>query len=310
MDYGKMAYLKAEELEAKLMKSGEREADKPCLLRVRAVGNRVVTLLKGDGGDCAVTVKARIKGGTGVVWLTLGGLRTDCASIASDKTECVLLGAGGGDIALDMRGVVGENISAECEILLPRKPQKQTAQSETKLRYAVGKDGYVICEIKDGDITLTKCDARYNILKTAKVGRGIYADVCRADDGYCLIYTDMFYRLFCADLDGDLNVIAFNALGDSVGEASVTCRNGRLYAFYISGGETAYFSTAARNGSRGREFKPLSGITAKRATAVKNADPLAVIVSTGGGNRLFKEEAEAAKTVALKVTAIGRMESV
>ena len=45
MDYGKMAYLKTEELEAKLAQTAEARADVPCLHRVRVSGKGLLTLL-------------------------------------------------------------------------------------------------------------------------------------------------------------------------------------------------------------------------------------------------------------------------
>lgn len=308
MDYGKMAYLKTEELEAKLAQTAEARADVPCLHRVRVSGKGLLTLLpRNNGRYSAVTVKAKIIGGSGDVWLSLGGMRTDRASVDENKTECVLFGTGGGNVVLDTRGLDGETAEAECEILLP---YTETAEYEPKLRFASLDEDYVICEIKDGDITLTCCDKRYNVKTVVKAGRGKCADVCRAGDGYCLVYTDMFDRLWSAVLDRQLNVLSRNCLGESVGSLSVTCRKNRIYAFYARDGNLCCFSFDAKEGTRGREFRPLDKQHTDRAAAVKNAEPLAVIVSSGGKNLLLKEEPEAAKTIEFSVTATGRAQNV
>ena len=311
MDYGKMAYLKTEELEARLLSSRRESVAVPALYRVRSEAETArMTLLSVRGANAvAVIVKLRFTSGGGTVHLSIGGLRAASARLRDGEDSAVMFGAGRGDVELDVSDLSGGARDIEADILLP-EGASGVQESESKLKMAVSGDRYAICRIVGGDVELIGCDSCFGDRTRLKAGRGKYADVCAAGGGFCLVYGDFSGRLWSVALDARLNVRARSLIGSAPPSFDITAIGDRVYLFFAADGKIKYFSFAYPLGTRPPDRTLDIKSKADRVYAVKGASPIALVLSDGENLSLLKEETSAAATGSLAITVRGNAESV
>lgn len=311
MDYGKMAYLKTEELEAKLGASVKSSSFSPALYRLRLdEESGVVTVLEVDKkSETAVIAKVEATSGGGVLHLNIGRLRAASGELKSGQGSCIMFGAGSGDIELDFSDISGGAKIISVELLLPGGAAVKR-ERKSRLKMAVCGDRYAICRVENGGVELIGCDSELGDLTRYKAGMGTHADVCRAGAGFCLVYADGGGRLWSVALSNRLELVSRSLLGDAVGEFSVTTVGDRVYLFFGSDGKVKYFSFAYPSGTRPDESEIDYAGRVDRADAVKDSEPIALVLESGGKLSLLKEETAASANAVFTVTLKGRAENV
>ena len=286
MDYGKLAYLRADEIEAKLAGLSRRGSES-CVYRISSLSEGSHTLLRRGAADgSAVTVKVRYRG-KGQIVLSAGGLKA-AAESADGSGEKVFFVSGSGDITVDIipdGGSVG--LCADFEIIAPLGCA--TEEPEAKMSIAHVEEIYALCAAEDGFVTVTRTDSKFSFAENKRVARCCDCDICAADGGFALVFKDGFGMLFCAELDTDLNTVRFSPLGKADGKASVTYRGGRLFVISASDGKVGYFTSPYPHAVKGAAIKIGADVNARKARAVKNCDPIALIAESDDAMYLIKE---------------------
>lgn len=311
MDYGKMAYLKTEELEAKLGASVKSSSFPPALYRLRLDEEKgAATVLETDEkSETAVVAKVEATSGGGALHLSIGRLRAASAELGVGRGSCIMFGAGSGDVELDFSDISGgaKNISVEL-LLLSGASVKEERKS--RLKMAVCGDRYAICRVENGGVELIGCNSELGELTRYKAGTGRHADVCKAGKGFLLVHSDASDRLWSVALSDRLEFVSRSLLGETVGEFSVTASGERVYLFFGGDGKVKYFSFAYPSGTRPSESEIDYAGRVDRADAVKDSKPIALVIERDGKLMLIKEERAASADATLAVTLKGRAENV
>lgn len=310
MDYGKLAYLKTDELEARLRTVGETRQPSPALYRIglESISGRV-TLLKGAGGEStAVIVKVGAKN-CGDVRLLIGGLRAASGRLSGNGSSLVLFGAGSGDVEMEFSSFEGGAKEVEVQLLLPVGSAARR-EKESELHMARAGEKYLISSVRGRDVNVELCDKTYENRSLLQTGRGAAADVCAVGENFCLVYADIYGRLQSVAVSGDMKVIARSMLGDAPESFGITYACDRVYVFFAENGRAKYFSTAYPKGTRGKTAEIDYSGDVSRVIPVKDSEPVAVALESGGKIYLLKEETAAACGATLSVKVVGRAQSV
>lgn len=307
MDYGRLAYMKAEEIEARLTTAVRGNGDfEPMPFRAYFSDGNELTLLK-EIKNASVVVRLRINCDGGKVYLKIGGMRADVALLESGENERLLLGAGSGDLTLDTSKTEGMK-SCVVAGLLSRGGGAETC-GEPAVKIAGSGDFYAIATIEDGDAVLLLSDAEGNISEKLRLGRGKKADVCRVENGYCYVYADCFGYLMGVAIDSG-GAFRRYPLGKSPADFSITAVGERVFVFYPENGRGKYFSFDCDSGARGEENDIDCVGRVERITAVKDSNPIAVVAEEGGKACLLKEESDARINLGLKIRLKGEANDV
>ncbi len=309
MDYGKLAYLKADELEARINSGTAAKFPPPALYRTsfKTASGRV-RLLEGGGTGTAVIVKVSAKN-AGDVRLYIGGLRAASARLSGSDLPAVMFGAGSGDVEMEFSSFEGGAKNVDIQLLLPVGTAAASGRA-SELNMARSGEKCLISSVDGGDVKVEMCDGKYENRLGAETGRGVRADVCAAGSDFCVVYSDVHGLLWSVAVSGELKVLARSLLGEAPENFGITYANKRVYVFFARDGKAKYFSTAYPKGTRGKTSDiDYSGYVV-RLTPVKDSEPIAVALESGGKVYLLKEDTAAVGGVGLSVTVKGRAQSV
>ncbi len=309
MDYGKLAYLKAEELEARLGGKKESGIPSPALYRrsFESASGRVTLLEAPFGSGAAVIVKVSAANG-GDVRLYIGGLRAACGKL-SGGGSLVLFGAGSGKTEIEFAAFDGGAKEVEAQVLL-LVSATALRERESELRMAVTGRTHLISSVKNGDVVAERCNSVYEDRLSLFAGRGVKADVCAAGSDFCIVYSDLLGRLWSVAVGGDMKIVARSFLGDAPENFGITYAGNRVYGFFAEDGKAKYFSHAYPKGTRGFTAEVDYAGKADRVVPVKDSEPMAIALESGGKVYLLKEDAAYRSDAALKATVKGRAQSV
>lgn len=307
MDYGKLAYLKAEELESRLSAPGRKlPAAAGFAPRTQLTGETELTALRASGA-VAIVLKLTLSAAgpvSGRLSAAVNGLvfaETDVA-FTGEYTE-LLIGAAefSGEAMLSL---FPENLSVavlvRAEVLtvggdgIGREASDfAVAQNETAVLAAVGRNMSVIGRILSADGTLGA---------ETVLGRGSRFDVCGAADGFILAHNDATGNLWLKKLNNALETTAVLHAGGSVASPAVCVCDGRVWLAYARDGEirlrTADAGLTKLSASVSAGFGRADGVR-----FVRGAPRPVAVVSEDGRCRLKFSEPETVLGATLAVTA-------
>lgn len=241
MDYGKMAYLKAEELEGRISVNTRRlPASASFAPSVPLRDSYRIAEIKGTGG-IAVMVKLTLYAAAAVdgrIAASLNGVTfADCRVAFTGTHAEVLLGAaelaGGAVLAIEP-----ENLAAA---------RLERAEVVTIGGDGVGKEvsGFAVAESDRGilavfgrSMSVIGRPVTDGTLGSERVlGRGNALDACGFEDGYYLVYDDPLGNLWVKRLDADLSETATAYAGRGVTSPAVFADSAGVYLAFVQDGE-------------------------------------------------------------------------
>lgn len=306
MDYGKMAYLKAEELEAKLSGTAETKIQ-PAVYRFTLAGGEKKILKAAGTEKRAVILKADAVSEGGDIYLCIGGKRAARARLESGKDGAVMFAAGDGEIAVDAKELSGVE-RLECQLLLPSGGGSDDGDA-AEIKAAVNGEKYALCYVEDGCATVLLTDGKLSETKRLDLGCARFSDVAAAGGGF-YVGIDDGTQLWGVSLSADGKTLVRNPLGESLEEFSLTAVNDAVYFFFAESGQAKYFSTSYPRGARGQTAAVDHLMQIERASAVKGAFPLCIAAESAGGVYLLKEQTDERRQSFLCVKLDGRIEDV
>ena len=299
MDYGKLAYLKAEELESRLSAPGRKlPAAAGFAPRIQLTGETELAALRASGA-VAVVLKLTLSSAapvSGRLSAAVNGLVFAEAAVAFDGGHTELMIGAAEFTGEAMLSLVPENLSGavlvRAEVLtvggdgIGREASDfAVAENETAVLAAVGRDMSVIGRVLSADGTL----GRETVL-----GRGSRFDVCGAADGFILAHNDATGNLWLKKLNNALETTA-------VLHAGCVC-DGRVWLAYARDGEirlrTADAGLTKLSASVAAGFGRADGVR-----FVRGAPRPVAVVSEDGRCRLKFSEPETVLGATLAVTA-------
>ncbi len=297
MDYGKLAYLKAEELE---------ETIRALIKKERAINRQFTAtplrnLQKGEysfptvytQGSMSVIVTALVTANSACeAELTLcsngvkvGGKRV----VLSEKEEREVVFT----FAVESSGEITLTLSSEEPITLNSVSLLVSGYgadiSLSPVRSAMDKYDYYWCivECNDGIITAKNYyEEERTSYKTVTIGEGICCDVCADESGFAVTHTDILGNTFVTFLDLNMNkkllmTVCDGATSSIIGRAEKGC----VLGLVING--KLYFRMVTREGiSQKILVEEVERVD--EATFVKNSALPAVIIRTDGKSRLMR----------------------
>lgn len=310
MDYGKMAYLKAEELEARISTSARRQSQRFFRARPFQTFNDKKTLLSYSGGAFAVIVTVCINSQGGRAYLAVGGLRAAENEFAPGRTERTFMAASAGTGRLTLINDTLKNAVLERYEVLFVGDEPDVSEDGGSCALARSGADYALATAADCDVDVVKCDSRFVKSVTLKAGRGEYADVCACGDGFYIVYGDVYGVLWGVAADSGLNVLSRNFLGENVGKLSVAAYEDFIAVAFVQDGRAKYFTTAFPNGVRSDVLDVEFNGTVQGVKLVKGAAAPALLIESSGKVFLLKaqEEKRGKDTFAVRVR--GYLESV
>ena len=220
-----------------------------------------------------------------------------------------MFGAGSGDVEMEFSSFEGGAKNVDIQLLLPVGTAAASGRA-SELNMARSGEKCLISSVDGGDVKVEMCDGKYENRLGAETGRGVRADVCAAGSDFCVVYSDVHGLLWSVAVSGELKVLARSLLGEAPENFGITYANKRVYVFFARDGKAKYFSTAYPKGTRGKTSDiDYSGYVV-RLTPVKDSEPIAVALESGGKVYLLKEDTAAVGGVGLSVTVKGRAQSV
>lgn len=290
MDYGKLAYMKAEDIERRLDGADKKETRSAKAVfkpRVRLTEKGYdLTEISGDGTITAV-VRAEVRAGNayrGVLKLRAGTLGlSDCAlNLAAGETHvCVMLAA------LDCAGGVPLSIAAEEGVTLTALELAVMGSGAKVYRRAGDFAADGSCVLVSEDERLRAYSAGAGELSAGKVvGFGHRADLIAAGEGYFVAYADNTDNLFGCALDGGLNVTGVRYLGRGADGIAVSDDGGRAAIALLRGGRVTirYVDFDLKGVSMETETE-IEGV--ERIKFVKNA-PVPMLMTESGGTCVMR----------------------
>lgn len=301
MDYGKSAYLKAEELEARLNSTAKvagRESSVCRTVRPLAeIGNSpcFVARIKGEGA-LALFVQATLTDApeAGELAVIVGGLKAGAAAFtpADGRAEAFVMCSAYVDGYADV--FVSASVPAtlrECRVLVyGAGAETGSFGGEAAVDGGHGKWALVFSEQNDVKACLFT-EENFALGDSVYLGTGTMADVAATEQGYLFVYVDGERNLFAVRTDDSLALVSRTLVAqNSEGCAAARYRGGAVIAG-IFGGETRCFVMDG-GGGLSLPFTLNTGVTATRVRFVKNIDPPRIIVSAEAGSFLLSCEEE------------------
>ena len=275
MDYGKLAYMKAEELEA-----------------------RLTTPSPSTAVSAGFTPDASAKG------LALTSVRLSGSAVVLCKVVFFCEADTTASVALKFDG----KTAADAEIALSAGERKTeilmgcvqyTGEAALTLDCSDGRILVKRDEIARGDafaaaaLASSQTITAYPIDRAIGAGkavcRGLGFDLCATADGYALLYTDAVGNLWLRQLNTALDTVACSRIGDAIDSPTVCFTGGRLTAAGVVGGKAYVFGATT-----GATRFPLDFPDAvDNVYFVKNA-PRPILAVTSGGKVFLKSVADRA----------------
>ncbi len=293
MDYGKLAYMKAEELEARLttpspstaVSAGftpDASAKGLALTSVRLSGSAVVLckVVFFCEADTTASVALKFDGKTAAdaeIALTAGEPKTELLMGCVQYT-------GEAELTLDCSD--GRILVKRVEIGLLGASAAVTRET-SDFRFARG-DTFAAAALASSQ-TITAYPIERAIGAGKAVCRGLGFDLCATADGYALLYTDAVGNLWLRQLNTALDTVACSRIGDAIDSPTVCFTGGRLTAAGVVGGKAYVFGAAAGATRFLLDFPD----AVDSVYFVKNA-PRPILAVTSGGKVFLKSVADRA----------------
>lgn len=241
MDYGKMAYLKAEELEGRISVNTRRlPASASFAPSVPLRAPYRIAEIKGTGG-IAVMVKLTLYAATAVdgrIAASLNGVTfADCRVTFTGTHSEVLLGAaelsGGAILALEPSGLAAARLErAEVVTIGGDGVGKEVSD------FAVAESGGHVLAVFGRSMSVIGRPIADGALGDEHVlGRGNALDACGCPDGYYLVYDDPLGNLWVKRLDATLQETATAYAGRDVTSPAVFADGDGVYLAFVQDGE-------------------------------------------------------------------------
>lgn len=302
MDYGKTAYLKAEDLERRLMRVEARSDTVVSDITVRpvfntAAGKLVVTRIR-SGGSASYICLASVRVGKtgGVLSLAIGGMEAGSAAFDGKENEvvrCLIMGSaktsGGEEITLSS--------DAKCVILTVQIMAIGSGadMSSGAGTSAVDKSGskWILVDCSDGDVAAYSfTEDAFALGSPVFIGEGNNADVAATDDGAAIAYVDPVGNAFLARLDQSLALVSLRFVCDGAASVALHSGSGRLYLAAVKGGKARIYSVSETGGvSDGAEGPEAESVLFVKnssvpmlVTRVKNKNLLRIAATEYGGD--------------------------
>ncbi len=307
MDYGKLAYLKAEELESRLSAPGRKlPAAAGFAPRIQLTGETELAALRASGA-VAVVLKLTLSSAapvSGRLSAAVNGLVFAEAAVAFDGGHTELMIGAAEFTGEAMLSLVPENLSGavlvRAEVLtvggdgIGREASDfAVAENETAVLVAVGRDMSVTGRILAADGTLGA---------ETVLGRGSRFDVCGAPDGFILAHNDATGNLWLKKLNNALEMTAVLHAGGSAASPAVCMYDGRIWLAYARDGEIRL--RAADAGLTALSAEVAAGFgRADGVRFVRGAPRPVAVVSEDGRCRLKFSVPETVCAAAFTVTA-------
>lgn len=255
MDYGKIAYLKVEELEARTAKLENRESAKvksvyACPRKNTSLGAASIARAK-EGGEvcsfCRATV--RVVSGAGSLVLKAGGVevgRTAFSGEAGEVVTAFIMGAAtvSRNDEFTLGGDGGECVIESVQLLVVCFGAGIGGRSGSCAVDCAGETWYLV-DCSDGDVALYAfAEENFALASPLYVGEGDRADVSASESGAAVAYVDSAGNVFLVELSPSFELIrarfvcsgassvALHAAGNSFVIAAV--KNGEVTAFAAS----------------------------------------------------------------------------
>lgn len=310
MDYAKMAYIKAQELEARLNAKNVRQSTR--LFRARPYqrldGER--QLVRYSGGAFAVIITVRIRSEGGKAFLNAGGLRAAENEFPAGVAERTFYAAASGSGVISLESGTLQNAVLEKYEALFVGGEVTVDEAVSGYALAGAGETYAFMTNDDCDVNVVKCDSRFTASASLQAGRGEYADVCETKNGFYIAYGDVYGVLWGVAVDADLRVVARNCLGGNVGRISVAYWDSRVYVTFAQDGKAKYFATDVPRGVRGEVCTVDFNGAVQSVRAVKGSLLPALLAESGGKVFLLKADVEHKGKDTLRVRVTGRVQSV
>lgn len=304
MDYGKLAYLKVDELESRLAPELATERTKCYDYTVKPVydfrrGDYFITDATASGA-VTVFVRACVRADSsvenGLFELKINGFtagRCDFSASAGETRDCFVMSAasvdGSAELAVSMNGLDCTLLS--CQILLSGSNADLCRSGGDA---AVDKCGSVwaLVSVSDDNIyAYTFGEEDFSLGQPVRIGSGRRADVCAGVDGFAAAYVDSAGNTFVAKTDVNLNVLSRIFVDAGADSVAITRRGeGFLLAQLKNNVVSCRFIDAAGGYSMPTEIT--RDDKAVSVGFVKNAEPPMLIVTTGERSYLKPGETE------------------
>ncbi len=301
MDYGKLAYLKVEELEKSLSSLLKKERS----INRRFTAKPLRNLQKGayafptiySSGSVSVIITAQVTANaqtTGELILLSNGVKVSGKSLtldANETSETVFT------VAVESEGELKLSLTSSTAITLNSVELLVSGTgadlSLSPVRSAMDKYSYywAIVECNDGLVTVKNFYEEEQVFyRTLTLGEGVSCDICADESGFAVTHTDILGNTFVNFLDINLNkkgnlVLTDGASCSIIGKAENGCALGLI----IKG--KLYLRMVSREG-----VSALMAVEevdkADEVTFVKASNPLALIVTVDGKSRLLRALAE------------------
>ncbi len=298
MDYGKLAYLKADELENRLNNSLKATERSVCTeYTVSPVfdfksGEYSVSDIRADGSVTLfmrMTVCADSDITNGEIAVLINGLAAGKSTFGlstGEKTELFIM------CAVYVSGVAAVSLSsgADCTLLCC---QLLISGADAEIS---GRGGDSAVDIfKDKWALVTSSDDYVNAylfteddfkLENPKyIGTGRHADVAAGKDGFCIAYVDTAANVFIAMTDGELNVLFGRFVDSGAERVAVSAYGAGFVLAELSQGKITVRYVDANGGTSEPSLVDVTG-AAERIGFVKSAERPELIVYADGRSYL------------------------
>lgn len=292
MDYGKTAYLKAEDLEIRMSRMESRTRAVVSDLTVRpafdtSCGKLVVSSVRSGGNAsylCIVSVRVYKSGGT--LSLNIGGLEVGRAAFGGSENEvvqCLIMGsattAGGEEITLscDTRCVV-----LSVQIMATGSGADMACGSGSCAADKFG-DKWILVDCQDGDVAAYSfTEENFALSSPTFIGEGNRADVAAYGEGAAVAYVDSVGNAFVAGIGADMAVKWIRFVCTDAVSVALCPQGDKLYLAAVIGKKTGIYSVSTGGVSDGED-----GPEAESVLFVKNS-PVPMLVTRYKNKNLLR----------------------
>lgn len=312
MDYGKLAYIKAEELEARLL-AGERRFSSESSASLSVQPNALLTegytaAYVRAGGRVTVfaAVTVRVDAGqVSEVVLSVGGHKACSAPICGEIGEwrelllfCSAYAGGDAEVTVSADG---ECTLMSCRLLVSGSDARLVRTGGSANTDRSG-EVWALAECEGDDVrAYLFTEENFALSDPVYLGTGMRADVAGGADGFAFAYADDLGQVFVVFAGLDLTVKRrVFVTGGGRDAAIAACENGWLLAVVTDAGID--FFALGEDGGFSAPMSLISGKNIERVHFVKNCFPPAIVVGERDRSYLVRCEREYGGSAAMGVS--------
>lgn len=301
MDYGKLAYIKAEELESRLSGSYTAKRTMCSDYTTRPVfdmknGDYSVTDIRA-GGYATIFVRASVRADSeisSVFSVKINGLPAGGCDLSAEKDETrdlfvMCAAAVDGTAAISVTADGADCTLMSCQVLVSGQDAFVARPGGDASADKCGEVWALISSEDDNIYARTFTEQNFSLSDRIYIGTGRRADICAAEDGFTAVYVDVTGNCFAVFTDKALNRLGGVFVAPDTECAAVArCKDGFVVA-RVSAGEIFYNYISSSGGLSASVKIPL----AERATGVgfvKNSSMPMLIVRTAERSLMKKAE--------------------